>query len=213
MDTPTNRQRILDAFAEYLRENAQPPLSVYRFTKDLGLSESDFFHEFPSLESVESAWWSALITKVVEAVESGDEWNGFSARQRLLTFFFAWFEEVLSVRSLILLRFKPLGVFKNDPALKSFNQTYRDFARKVIEHGVASGEIAGRGKLTNLYPDALLTTFRSLIDFNIKDESPRFERTDAFIEKSVHLAFELIRTQAIDSAVDLVRFLIPDIRR
>lgn len=213
MDTPTNRQRILDAFAEHLRENGQPPVSIYRFTKDLGLSEKDFFQEFPSLESVESVWWSALIDRVVQAVESGAEWGSFTARQRLLTFFFAWFEEALSVRSLIIQRFKPLGILKNDHALKGFNHSFRDFARKVIDQGVTSGEIASRGKLINLYPDALFTAFRSLIDFNLKDESPRFERTDAYIEKSVHLAFELIRTQAIDSAVDLVRFLIPEIRR
>jgi ubiquinone biosynthesis protein COQ9 len=51
--------------------------------------------------------------------------------------------------------------------------------------------------------------FRAVIAFLLKDESQRFERTDAFIEKTVAFAFDLIRTQAIDSGIDLARFLVP----
>ena len=51
--------------------------------------------------------------------------------------------------------------------------------------------------------------FRAVISFLIKDESQQFERTDAFIEKTVAFAFDVLRTQAIDSAFDLARFLVP----
>jgi hypothetical protein len=50
---------------------------------------------------------------------------------------------------------------------------------------------------------------RSVIDFHVKDTSARYERSDAYVEKSVNLAFDLLRTQAIDSAFDLLRFLVP----
>jgi hypothetical protein len=45
------------------------------------------------------------------------------------------------------------------------------------------------------------------MQFNLRDDSEGYERTDEFIEKTVKLAFDLIRTQAIDSAFDLGRFL------
>ena len=45
------------------------------------------------------------------------------------------------------------------------------------------------------------------MQFNLQDDSEGYERTDEFIEKTVKLAFELIRTQAIDSALDLGKFL------
>jgi hypothetical protein len=48
-----------------------------------------------------------------------------------------------------------------------------------------------------------------VIDFSLKDDSRGYERTDAFIEKSVAVAFDLIRTQVVDSALDLARFLAP----
>ena len=48
-----------------------------------------------------------------------------------------------------------------------------------------------------------------MIDQYLKDESDEFERTDAFIEKTVTLAFDLFRAQVLDSAADLLRFLLP----
>jgi hypothetical protein len=70
-------------------------------------------------------------------------------------------------------------------------------------------EIAERGRLSALYPEALYLHLRGAIDFNLRDESRGYERTDAFIEKTVAVAFDLLRTQVFDSALDLARFLIP----
>ncbi len=212
-DTLTTRQRIIDAYMEQLREHGTPPLAIYPLCKSLGIGEKDFFSVFPNLESVEAAFWQEKISHIITAVESGEEWDGFTAKQRALTFFFAWFEHSLEIRSVILLRFGGLGAFKNPVWLRGFNATFRDFAKCTVNHGLATAEIADRGKLTALYPDAILTAFRQLIDFNLTDSSRGFERTDAFIEKSVHLAFELIRSQAFDSAFDLARFLAPGFRR
>jgi hypothetical protein len=93
--------------------------------------------------------------------------------------------------------------------LRGFNHAFRAFAKRTGAHGISTGEIADRGRLTALYPDAVSTAFRNLIEFNLNDSSRGFERTDAYIEKSVQLAFELIRSQAIDAAFDLARFLAP----
>ncbi len=212
-DTLTVRQRLIDAYIDRLREHGSPPLAVYPFCKSLGIGEKDFFSVFPNLDSVEAAFWREQVIHVITAAESGTEWEGFTAKQRALTFFFAWFEHSLEIRSLILLRFSDLGAFENPVWLRGFNQAFRDFAKRTVNHGISTGEIMQRGKLTELYPDGILTAFRNLIDFNLKDDSRGFERTDACIEKSVQLAFELIRSQAFDSTFDLARFLASGFRR
>ena len=40
-----------------------------------------------------------------------------------------------------------------------------------------------------------------------EDNSPGFEKTDAAIEKSVNLAFDLIGKGAVDSAIDFAKFM------
>ncbi len=206
MDT---RSRIIDAFGEHLREHGEPPGTVFAFCKGLDISERDFFKEFSSFDAVESSYWEELVTHVVKAVEAGAEWSAFTARQRLLSFLYAFSEESLNHRSLMLSRLAKLGPVAKPGFLKGFEVEFKAFAKNVLDHGIATAEVADRGRLASFYPDALYGHFRSVIDFNLKDDSRHYERTDAFIEKTVSLAFDLIRTQALDSALDLARFLIP----
>jgi len=203
------RTRIVEAYTNQLREHGAPPLTVHAFCKSLNLAERDFFQEFASLESVESAIWGAWICGLTARLESGAEWKEFSARHRYLTFLFAFTESSLDWRSLMLTRFNPLSPVASPPFLKAFEEHFKAFASEIISHGISTGEIAHRGQLQAVYPAVLYIHFRAVISFLLRDESKRFERTDAFIEKTVAFAFDVIRTQAIDSAFDLARFLAP----
>ncbi|MES2571371.1 MAG: TetR/AcrR family transcriptional regulator [Verrucomicrobiota bacterium] len=201
------RPEIIAAYIEHLLEHGRPPLTVHRFCRENDIEERAFFSEFASFNALESAFWEELLTRVIAALESGAEWESFSARQRLLSFHFAFAEESLNYRSLLLSRVAPLKTLARPDYLRGLQSRFKTFARRLIEHGLAGREIAGRGMVGSLYPEAFYVHFRSVIEFHLKDESARFERTDAFIEKSVGLLFDLLRPQALDSAVDLARFL------
>jgi len=203
------RERIIQAYCNHLREHGKPPETVFVFCKELALSEREFFTEFPSLEAVESAFWEDLVARVVLAVEAGSEWAGFTARQRLLSFLYAFCEESLDSRSLLLLRLSHIGPMEKPAYLKGFERRFKAFAKSILLHGVSLNEVADRGRLSTLYPEALYLHFRSVVDFHLKDDSRGYERTDAFIEKTVAVAFDFVRTQIFDSSLDLVRFLIP----
>jgi Tetracyclin repressor-like, C-terminal domain len=202
-------ERIIFEFTNHLREHGRYPESVYLFCCGPGIEEKAFFAEFGSFQAVESRLWEALVDRVVRAVESGPEWSSFSARQQLLTFHFAFFEEALNWRSLMLSRFGPLRTLSRPAWLRGFEARCKSFITAVVEKGRDSGEIVDRGRLVPLYPEAFYLHLRAVIDYYLMDDSKGFERTDAFVEKSAAVAFDLIRTQALDSAVDLARFLLP----
>jgi len=206
---PKTHDEIIDAYGQHLRENGQPPESVFRFCQTLGIEEKDFFHAFGSFEAVENAFWGRMLDRVVRAVQSGPEWPGFSARHQLLAFLYAFAEESLSVRSLMLQRFAKISVVGTPVYLNGFEARFKEFASELIQHGLATQEIASRGIVSSFYPRAFYTHFRSVIDFHLRDTSKNYEKTDAFIEKTVALAFDLVRSQALDSAADLFRFLAP----
>lgn len=206
---PPRRQLILTAYENHLRREGQPPVSVFRFAEANGFTEREFFAEFPSLEAVEHRWWVEKLDHVIDAVEQGPEWAGFSARHRMLAFLFAFAEASLDFRSLLLIRLHGQNILTNPPALAAFEDRFLTFAKSLLEHGRASGEIASRGPLGRLYPQAAWRLFRSVIDFHLRDTSPRYERTDAFIEKSTTVLFDLIGRQVLDSGFDLIRFLLP----
>ena len=208
--TPTDlRAKILVAFAAHWSEEGRPPRSVARFCKELGITEVIFYKHFPSLHAVEKAFWRHWITEVISAVEGGEDWEEFTARERYLSFLFALTQSAIARRSLLLERFHDISPISHPAGLEGMRSEFLEFAGRLIDRGTESGEIAERRGLSTLYPGILYVHLRWVIDQWLKDESEEFERTDAFIEKTVTLAFDLFRSQALDSAADLIRFLLP----
>lgn len=203
------KERLFIGFKDHVGRKGQLPSSVLELCEPLGLGERDFYNEFGSLEALESAFWEDLLSTTFAGVESGAEWERFVARQRMLAFLYAFLEKSLDVRTLLLFRFRGLSPLSTPDLLRGMERRFKEWASSLVESGFSSGELAERGRLAALYPSALYLLFRAVIDFNVKDTSQRYERSDAFVEKSVNLAFDLMRTQAIDSAFDLLRFLAP----
>lgn len=167
--------------------------------------------EFPSLHAVENEFWKQWIEAIITGVKKGKEWSTFSSKEQYLAFLFAFAGEALERRSLLEQRFAKLTLLCSPDALKGLKSSFKSFAAELIDHGMENGEIARRGPLGDVYPEVLYIHWRSVLKYFLKDESQGFERTDAFIEKTVEFAFDLFRTQAVDSAADLIRFLLPQI--
>lgn len=203
------REEIFSSYVAHWSDEGHPPRSVSRFCKRLGITEAVFFKHFPSLHAVEKAFWRGWITEVISAVEGGEDWEEFSARERYLAFLFALTQSATERRSLLLERFHDVSPLSHPGALEGMREEFLAFAHRLIDHGRKTGEIADRRGLTGLYPGILYIHLRWVIDQWLKDESEGFEKTDAFIEKTVTLAFDLFRSQALDSAADLIRFLLP----
>jgi hypothetical protein len=77
----------------------------------------------------------------------------------------------------------------------------------VLNDGKTKGEVAERPYLDKRYPQLFWVHLALLLMFWKGDDSAGFEKTDAFIEKSVNLAFDLIGKGAVDSAIDFGKFL------
>lgn len=199
----------MNEYVNHLRNHGKAPDSVVQLCNTLEISEKEFFSEFPSFQSVEKAFWGDRISEVIHAVTEGEEYSHFSAKQRFQTVIFAFLEKSLEFRSLMLIRFNK-GPMNKPRELEKFENEFKCFCEDILKYGRKNGEVAERGRLDSLVPDGLYLVFRSAIEYHLHDESEGYERTDAYVEKSTNLAFDLIKTQAVDSAFDLARFLIPN---
>lgn len=203
-----DHDHLIGKYIHTILETGHPPASVYAFAKECGVSERDFYEQFASFEALESFLWKRVVTDTVAAVEHSEEWGGFSAQQKLLTFYYALCDRILDQRSFFLARFPRIPGGELPPRnLCGMREAFTEFAARVLDAGKESGEVACRGALAKTYPLGLFGHLISVIEFNLADTSTRFERTDAYIEKSVRLAFDVMGTQAVDSAFDLFRFL------
>lgn len=203
-----NREKCLKAYKEYWLEHGKAPASVYRFCKDNALKETDFYKTFASFDSLESQLWLAWFEEARLAVENEADFAEQGARQRMLAIYFTLIEVLQEERSFFLLRWPKGPCMGACKRLERMRSAFQSFAREAAAKGEADGEIASRGKPTEWFPRISSLHLGLILSFHSKDDSEAFQRTDAFIEKSVRLLFDAAAEQVIDSAFDLVRFLV-----
>lgn len=203
------QQLILDGFKTYVLEHGAEPKSIFKFTKDLKMKEEEFYTFFTSFESVKSAIWVSIYDSTLQAVESQEVFKEYSAREKFLSFLFTWIEELKKNRSYLLSLYEDKSKsFKGLPVdSREFKEKFKDFAGEIILEGKETQEIASRPIISDKYDEALWLQVLFVFRYWLDDRSPRFEKTDAAIEKSVNLAFDLMGKSALDSFLDFAKFL------
>lgn len=200
--------RIELAYVDYLLNNGERPPSVFKFCHDLGIGEDEFYNYFGSFSGLERKIWKGFIDKTVLRLQADQTYPSFSAREKILAFYYTLFEELKSSRSFVLVqlgnKFKPE---LTPEFLKDFRSAYESFIESVLSNGKTNGEIANRPYLDKRYPQLFWLHLGFILYFWTHDNSPAFESSDAAIEKSVNLAFDLIGKGAVDSMIDFAKFM------
>ena len=217
METPTvkktskkdYRKLILEGFVNHVLEHGAQPASVFKFAKELKMKEEEFYTYYTSFEAIKSAIWVSIYDTTLETIESQEVFKEYSAREKFLSFLFTWIEELKKNRSYLLSLYSDKGQsFKSLPLdTKEFKEKFKDFASDIILEGKETQEIATRPFITEKYDEALWIQVAFVFRYWLDDRSPRFEKTDAAIEKSVNLAFDLMGKSALDTFLDFAKFL------
>ncbi len=202
-------QKIMEAYKEYILLNGTEPASIYSFCKQIGIEESEFYQHFNDFDQIADAFWTSVFSTVVTATTEEGEYDSYTVREKFLTFYYNFFEELKKHRSYALLSFKE-SLFSLKPdnrSLGKLKKEYKMWAKGLLYQAMDNDEIASRSKLSDTYDTLFWYQFLFLINFWRKDKSRGFEKTDAAIEKSVNLSFDLIEKNALDSAFDFGKFM------
>ncbi len=203
------RKLILEGFVNHVLEYGSTPKSVFKFAKDLKMKEEEFYTYFTSFESIKSAIWVSIFESTLEQIESQEVFKEYSVREKFLSFLFTWIEELKKNRSYLLSLYQDKTQSMKSLPLdaKEFKEKFKDFAGEIILEGKETQEIANRPIISDRYDEALWLQAAFVFRYWLDDRSPRFEKTDAAIEKSVNLSFDLMGKSALDSFLDFAKFL------
>ena len=206
-------EKIVADYRDYVLTEGKQPVSVYKFCKDHGFREDEFYQFFGSFEGLERSIWKGYIDQTRGRMENDKDYQGFTSREKILTFYFSLAELLKADRSFAVHQLKSWKNPSTVPAfLKGFKESFKEWINSVLNDGKTSGEIAKRPYLDQRYDMIFWMHFVFILQFWVHDESPGFEKTDAAIEKSVNLAFDLIGKGVLDSALDFGKFLYQNTR-
>ena len=203
------RKLIIEGFRAHVLEHGTAPKSIFKFAKELKMKEEEFYTYFTSFESIKSAVWVDIFDETLAQIEVQDVFKTYSAREKFLSYLFTWIEELKKNRSYLLSLYgegsKSMISMPKEAA--EFKERFKDFANEIILEGKETEEIANRPIISDRYDEAMWLQAWFVLKYWLDDRSPRFEKTDAAIEKSVNLAFDLMGKSALDSFLDFAKFL------
>lgn len=204
-----NKKRIKETYVTHLMEQGRPPKSIYQFMKVLGLEEKEFYAHFTSFMALEKELWAELFTDTLDMMRGEEVYADYSAREKLLSLYYSFFERLKNNRSFATLSLKrSRNPLQRRELLGLVRKSFVSYTNTLVSEGKEGGEIAERPYITEKYGELLWPQFVLVLEYWLKDDSKGFEKTDEAIEKAVNLSFDLMGRTALDSAVDLVKFLV-----
>lgn len=207
-NTKTGRETLIARYMSYVLENEGSPKSIYKFCKENNFREQDFYEHFGSIDGLKGAIWNTFFDSTQKLLEKNADFNSFSNKDKLLTFYFSFFELLAMNRSYVLFALqedsRPL---KNLEQLRGLRNRFRNFTGELIEAGNSGKTFKINRRNPALFSEGAWLQFMFLIRFWLNDSSPAFEKTDLAIEKSVQTAFDLFENTPLDSILDFGKFL------
>lgn len=202
-------EKIVEAYMDYVLMHGEEPASVYSFCKELGIKESEFYAFFNDFGQIAERFWHLEFEETLDTLKQDPAYEEFSVREKMLSLYYAFFEKMKTHRSFAVMSFKEsiASLKRENKHLSAMKRSYKQWVKQLVNEGLSQGEIAGRSKLTDTYDELYWMQFLFLLNFWKNDRSRNFERTDAAIEKTVNLSFDLIEKNALDSALDFGKFI------
>lgn len=203
--------RITELFMHYCLENSKKPESVYLFAKHIGIEEKEFYNYFASIEALEKSVFVNFHQHTIRLIEQAEELKLAGFRDRLLAYYYTFFEMLTVNRSYVNLALKGEknrldGLLK----LKELRSHFKQFIQEAsVGYLKTKSERIHKVQQEALEEGAWIQLMVTL-KFWLDDESLGFEKTDLFIEKSIRATFDIIDTTPLESVIDFGKFLIKE---
>ena len=204
-----NKEKLLSLYGDYTLSNGEKPKNIYLFAKENDFEEENFYQYFSGFEQIEKEILNHFFTKSLELCEQTENWNEMTSKEKLLNLHFTFFENLTMNRSLVLMI---LGETKRKEwiILQELRKNFLEFTKQLTFENLEILEKA-KESIKNFNEktreEALWLHFISIIEFWKKDQSPSFEKTDLYIEKTIDTGFEFINNEPLKKVMDLGKFL------
>ncbi len=201
-------KNIISLYMDYVLEHNMQPKTVYAFAKVNNFEEQKFYEYFISFQEVEEYIFKAFFDNTLGVLQKSRDYESFEARNKLLSFYFTFFEILTANRSYVIYA---LNQHKNMlHNLKLLSKLKQSFTHYIDSIGIELIEtkqdqldkIQRNGLKETAWIQLLLT-----LKFWMDDTSASFEKTDVFIEKSVNTSFDMLDVVPLKSLIDFGKFI------
>lgn len=195
------------SYYDHLRSVGKRPVSVYSFMNEMDRKEADFYEHFASLNALENSIHGAFLEQTIELLHKDESYQDFDSENKLLSFYFTYFELLSKNRSFVLLTLKESDLMQKGNNLKKVRSTFINYI-ETLDLDFMQAQLMKNSKwLTKGGNELVWAQLLFIMKYWLRDDSTGFENTDILIEKSVKTSFSLVDNPAITNIMDLGKFL------
>jgi hypothetical protein len=205
------KDNIISWYMEFVLENNHQPKSVFSFAKENNFEEADFYKFYGSFETIEDAIFSEFFHHTILILNKSEDYKNYDARNKLLSFYFTFFEILSANRSYVVYALK--SVKKDLKKLKSLKTLKTEYTKYIEELNINRIELKQETleKIQNTsIKESSWVHLMITMKFWLDDISPSFEKTDIFIEKSINARFDLMDIKPLKSIIDFGKFILKE---
>ena len=148
------------------------------------------------------------LLEIANLLEKNEEYGAFTNKDKMLTFFFTFFELLTLNRSYVLFVLDGHeNMMSKMKELKGLRKHMKDFATDLIEEANAEKSLKLTKRNPQIFSEGAWIQLLFLLKFWMDDTSAGFEKTDMAIEKSVTTIFDVFENTPLDSILDFGKFL------
>ncbi|MBF4492663.1 TetR/AcrR family transcriptional regulator [Flavobacterium sp. MR2016-29] len=202
------RDDIVSKYMDYVLEKGEKPKSVYHFVKENDFTEAEFYTFFGTLEGLEKEIFRLFFVNTVDLLHKNSEYEAYNMKNKMLSFYFTFFEMLTANRSYVLQSLKlDRNPLKNLVQLTSLREVFKEYVSEILTDDYRLEQQKLQKFQEKAIQESAWLQLMMTIKFWIDDSSPAFEKTDIFIEKSVNASFELMNVAPINHLIDFGKFL------
>jgi hypothetical protein len=202
------KKTILELYMQWVLEHGSEPENVYKFCNENKLTETEFYQEYGSLKAVEKKVFTTFFEKTMEMLEKNEEYIQYDSREKLLSFYYTFFEMLTANRSYVLAILpKSIKEFNKLEQLKGLREHFSNYSKNIFAEQIKSEAKRVEKFKSSTFQEAAWAQLLLVMRFWVNDESAGFEKTDIFIEKAIKATFDLVENTPIKSVLDLGKFL------
>jgi len=202
---------IISWYMDYVLEHNENPKSVYAFAKHNNFEESKFYTHFGSFVAIEKHVFRAFFDNTIVVLNKSEDYETFEARNKLLSFYFTFFENLTANRSYVVYA---LHQHKNSlKGLTLLSELKNSFTQYIDTLGIETLDIKQEQieKIQNkAIQESAWLQLLFVMKFWMDDTSVSFEKTDIFIEKAVNASFDVLNITPLKSIIDFGKFIIKE---
>lgn len=187
------------------------PKNVYVFAKENNFEEATFYSFFSSFKVLEENIFKTFGTNTIELLVTNEEFQSFNARNKILSFYYTFFEQLTANRSYVI---HSLTAHKSKlqtlKLLKGLRHVFVEFVKSLNINPIDLKQERLERIQTKAIEETAWIQLMLTLKFWMEDDSSNFDKTDQFIEKSVNASFDLIDNTPLKSILDFGKFILKE---